>query len=192
MTSLQDMTWLNEPPHYAFSGGVLEVTTGEKTDFWRETFYDFWRDDGHFLHTSVRGDFTAEVTVQGEYKVLYDQAGLMMRISESHWIKTGIELTDGKSYLSVVVTNDTSDWSLVEVPLGAEGIRVRITKHSEAIRVQYFSITEGSWRPVRLAFFPATAMVDVGVMCCSPKRAGFIARFKDFCLGPPIARDLHV
>lgn len=185
------MTWHNEPPYHSFSDGVLEVISGEKTDFWRKTFYEFWRDDGHFLYTSVQGDFSVEVTVEGEYRELYDQAGLMMRLSESHWIKTGIELTDGKSYFSVVVTNDASDWSLVEVPLGVEGIRIRITKHKDAIRVQYFSVTEGSWQPARLAFFPTTAKVDVGVMCCSPQRAGFKARFKEFHLGPPIARDLH-
>jgi len=29
------------------------------------------------------------------------------------------------------------------------------------------------------------------MMCCSPERAGFEATFRDFRLGPPIARNLH-
>jgi regulation of enolase protein 1 (concanavalin A-like superfamily) len=29
-------------------------------------------------------------------------------------------------------------------------------------------------------------------MCCSPERAGFVARFWDFRVGDPIARDLPV
>ncbi|MEI9402524.1 DUF1349 domain-containing protein [Mesorhizobium argentiipisi] len=189
--SMNELSWLNEPPHHTLKDGTLEVTTGEKTDFWRETFYDFWRDDGHFLFKSVAGDFTAEVTVQGDYEVLYDQAGLMMRLSESHWIKAGLEFTDGKSYFSVVVTNDASDWSLVEVPVDPEGIRIRLTRHDEAIRVQYFSVKENTWIPVRLAYFPTTSRVDVGVMCCSPQRSGFKARFKDLNIGPPINRELH-
>lgn len=188
---MQDLTWLNEPPHHAIKDGVLEVTTGEKTDFWRETFYDFWRDDGHFLSKSVEGDFSAEVTVQGDYEVLYDQAGLMMRLSPSHWIKAGVEFTDGKSYFSVVVTNDASDWSLVEVPINPDGIRIRMTRHAEAIRVQYLDGRDNHWKPVRLAYFPPTQTVNVGVMCCSPQRQGFKARFKDLQIGPPIARDLH-
>lgn len=188
---LQDMTWLNEPPHHAIEEGVLDVTTGDKTDFWRETFYGFWRDDGHFLSAPVEGDFSAEVTVEGNYDTLYDQAGLMIRLGESQWIKAGIEYTDGKSYFSVVVTNDTSDWSLVEVPIDPDGIRIRLTRHGEAIRVQYLNAQDNSWKPVRLAYFPTSRTADVGVMCCSPQRAGFKARFKDWRIGAPIARDLH-
>ncbi|MBX3579071.1 MAG: DUF1349 domain-containing protein [Rhizobiaceae bacterium] len=185
------MTWLNEPPHHAIEDDVLDVVTGEKTDFWRETFYGFWRDDGHFLSKPVEGDFSAEVAVQGEYETLYDQAGLMIRLGESHWIKAGIEFTDGKSYFSVVVTNDTSDWSLVEVPIDPGGIRIRLTRHGEAVRVQYLDAVDTSWKPARLAYFPTSRKADVGVMCCSPQRAGFKARFKDLRIGPPIARDLH-
>ena len=186
-----EFSWGVAPASFAFADDVLEVVTADQTDFWRETFYGFWRDNGHFLSRPVEGDFSVEVTVQGDYKELYDQAGLMIRLSESHWIKTGIELTDGHMYFSVVVTNDTSDWSLVEVPIAPEGIRIRLTRHAEAIRVQYFNVIDQSWRPVRLAYFPISASVDVGVMCCSPQRAGFKARFLDFVLGPPIARDLH-
>lgn len=187
----KDFTWFNEPPNSVFEGGHLEVTTGEKTDFWRDTFYNFWRDDGHFLHEQVSGDFTAEVTIQGDYTVLYDQAGLMVRLGETHWVKAGIEFTDGKMYFSVVVTNDTSDWSLVPVPVGPDGVRIRITRHHEAIRVQYLDHTDGKWIPVRLAYLPPSTKIDVGLMCCSPERAGFKATFTDYVLGPPIARELH-
>jgi len=186
-----ELNWYNEPPDHRFEDGVLQVVTGDRTDFWRETFYGFWRDDGHFLHRAVEGDFSAEVTVQGQYEVLYDQAGLMIRLGESHWIKTGIEFTDGRMFFSVVVTNDASDWSLVEVPIDPDGIRIRLTRHHEAIRVQYFNTREQAWTPVRLAYFPPTKSVDVGVICCSPERAGFTVRFRDFTIGPPIARQLH-
>lgn len=185
------LEWYSAPSSCSYKDGTLEVVTGDKTDYWRETFYDFWRDDGHFLSREVEGDFSAEVTVQGDYEALYDQAGLMMRLSESHWIKTGIEFTDGQMYFSVVVTNNQSDWSLVQVPVDTGGIRIRLTRHHEAIRVQYLNSENGTWIPVRLAYFPPTKTVQVGMMCCSPERAGFTARFKDFVIGPPIGRELH-
>jgi regulation of enolase protein 1 (concanavalin A-like superfamily) len=28
-------------------------------------------------------------------------------------------------------------------------------------------------------------------MCCSPERAGFVARFSEIRIGDPIARELH-
>ena len=61
----RQLTWLNEPPTYGIKDAWLEVVTGDRTDFWRGTFYNFWRDNGHFLHEQVEGDFTAEVTIQG-------------------------------------------------------------------------------------------------------------------------------
>jgi regulation of enolase protein 1 (concanavalin A-like superfamily) len=187
---LENHTWLNAPPKHSFEGGALHVETGKETDFWRETFYGFWRDSGHFLHAPVVGDFTAEVTVEGRYEVLYDQAGLMVRLSESHWIKAGIEYTDGIMYFSTVVTNGASDWSLIRIP-AAEKVRIRLTRHHEAIRVQYLDVTDNSWKPARLAYFPPTASVDVGIMCCSPQREGFKVTFSDYKVGPSISRDLH-
>ncbi|UDL92568.1 DUF1349 domain-containing protein [Mesorhizobium sp. PAMC28654] len=190
-TPAAGLTWLNPPPHHAAVGNTHHVRTGKETDFWRETFYDFWRDNGHFLHQSVEGDFSAEVTVRGNYEVLYDQAGLMIRLSETHWIKAGIEYTDGLMYFSVVVTNDASDWSLATIPADPNGVRIRLTRHAETIRVQYLSAADGHWKPVRLAYFPPSKTVDVGMMCCSPQREGFEVTFADFSVGPPIPRDLH-
>ncbi|RRI01138.1 DUF1349 domain-containing protein [Mesorhizobium tamadayense] len=191
MSDLAGMTWLNPPPHHVFGDDMVHVRTGKETDFWRETFYGFRRDNGHFLCRPVAGDFSAEVTVKGEYKVLYDQAGLMLRLSETHWIKAGIEYTDGRAYFSVVVTNDTSDWSLVAIPADPNGVRIRLTRHTEAIRVQYLDATDGHWKPVRLAYFPISRSVDVGMMCCSPQREGFEVTFSNFVVGPPISRELH-
>lgn len=188
---MTDLKWLNPPEHVTQDGDVIRVTTGDRTDFWRGTFYGFHRDSGHFLHQPVEGDFTAEVTVSGDYRALYDQAGLMIRLSESHWIKAGMERTDGKNYFSVVVTNTMSDWSLVEVPGDPTDIRIRLTRHAEAIRVQYYNPVEATFVPVRLAYFPPTTAVDVGMMCCSPQRSGFEASFKGFHVGEAISRDLH-
>ncbi|WP_256374814.1 DUF1349 domain-containing protein [Paracoccus sp. SM22M-07] len=182
---------MNPPENVARDGDVLRVTTGANTDFWRGTFYGFYRDNGHFLHQHVEGDFTVEVSVSGDYRVFYDQAGLMVRLSESYWIKAGIEHTDGKNYFSLVVTNNMSDWSLVEVPSGATDVRIRLTRHAEAIRVQYYNPLEETFVPVRLAYFPPTAAVDAGMMCCSPQRSGFEATFKGFRVGEVTSRDLH-
>jgi regulation of enolase protein 1 (concanavalin A-like superfamily) len=81
--------------------GILHVTTGEKTDFWRETHYGFIRDNGHFCFESADGDFTAEVLVAGDYQELYDQGGLMLRLDGRNWIKAGVEFVGGKRLLRV-------------------------------------------------------------------------------------------
>lgn len=187
----QAFTWLNPPQRWSGSAAALEVETGANTDFWRETFYGFVRDTGHAWLTPVAGDFSASVKFRGEYETLYDQAGLMLRRDAGTWIKAGIEFTDGIPHFSVVVTNARSDWSVI--PLKEAGrdtqVSVRITRHDDAVRVQ-FALDGAPWRLARLAPFPAEPAA-VGVMACSPERGGFKARFEGLDIGPAIARDLH-
>ncbi len=184
------LTWLNPPPHTERRGSALHVTTGERTDFWRETFYGYITDNGHALLGPTHGDFTAELSFSADYTALYDQAGLMLRADPEHWIKAGIEMTDGQAHFSVVVTNGRSDWSQLAMGVAPDPMVMRVTRHGDAIRVQYRN-AEGGWVAVRLAFFPPDLPLLVGPMCCSPMRGGFEVVFHDFTLGPPISRDLH-
>jgi hypothetical protein len=180
------MTWMNEPPHWRMDGDALHATTGAKTDFWRETHYGFFRDDGHLFFEEANGDFTAQVPVSGEYRELYDQAGLMLRLDERHWIKTGIEFVGGRRTLSCVVTRDASDWSMVPGFDAPESIRLRLTRRGTAVHVEWAPAGDGAFEVFRLAYFPASNPVLVGPMCCSPQRAGFEARFEGFGVGPAV------
>lgn len=191
MSQFEGMTWLNAPESAFLTSEGLTVVTANETDFWRGTFYGFWRDSGHFHHKTVSGDFTAEVTITGKFDTLYDQAGLMLRLSETHWLKAGIEYTDGQMHFSVVVTNDNSDWS--QMPLEASGgrIRLRLTRHAEAIRVQYEDPASKKWKAARLAYLPKSESIELGIMCCSPQRQGFEVTFSDFTVTGPQRRDLH-
>lgn len=182
------MKWLNPPPHYQ-DGETLTVVTGDHTDFWRETHYGFIRDDGHLYYQEVSGDFSAEVCFRGEYQALYDQAGLMLRLDEKNWIKAGIEYTDGLQHLSAVVTRDYSDWSVLPLPDAPQAIWLRLTRRGSAVQVQY-SLEGTQWHMLRLAYLPL-GPAWVGPMCCSPQRAGFVARFSGFKIGEPITEELH-
>jgi regulation of enolase protein 1 (concanavalin A-like superfamily) len=187
------MEWLNEPPEWREEEGALIVTTGARTDFWRETHYGFLRDDGHLRFARVSGDFTAEATVSGDYRELYDQAGLMLRVGERDWIKAGVELVGGRRSLSVVVTRERSDWSTVPAFEAPDPVRLRLSRHGTAVRVEWSPAGAERYAMLRLAYLPTGAAPSlVGPMCCSPERAGFVARFWDFRVGDPIARDLPV
>jgi regulation of enolase protein 1 (concanavalin A-like superfamily) len=185
------LTWLNPPLSEMRTAEALTVRTRGATDFWQQTFYGFRRHSGHFLHRTVRGDFTAAVKFTGRYEALYDQAGLMLRVDETHWAKTGIEYTDGERHLSAVVTNEFSDWSVLPYRHDRDEVSIRVTRHGEAIRIQFADPGTGQWQMLRLAYLKPTAELEVGIMCCSPEREGFEVSFRDFEIGPPIARALH-
>jgi len=185
------MTWLNPPLASARHGDTLAVTTRNATDFWQDTFYGFRRHSGHFLYKTISGDFTASVKFIGRYEALYDQAGLMIRSDDTHWVKAGIEYTDGARFLSTVVTNGSSDWSVFPFQAPSQEVSIRLTRHGEAIRVQVEDPDSGQWKMTRLGYLEPIREIQVGVMCCSPEREGFEVAFRDFRIGPAIDRTLH-
>jgi hypothetical protein len=171
------MKWQNEPPSWHADGPVIEVVSGRRTDFWRETHYGFVRDDGHFFHDRIEGDFVAQVKVSGRFLALYDQAGLMVRRDESHWLKCGVELVDGVQQRSAVVTRHYSDWSVVPMPHNPASIWIRVTRRGAAVEVQCSEDGE-RYTLLRLAYLTPEPVVDVGIMCASPDGEGFSATFE--------------
>ncbi len=131
------MEWLNEPKIWKASDGTISLTTEAETDFWQSTFYGFHHDNGHFYFDRVTGDFTAEVSFAAAYEQLYDQAGLMLRFSERHWIKAGVEFVDGKCRLATVLTRDLSDWALGPEVQSSDLLRLRMTRIKDAVCVQW-------------------------------------------------------
>jgi hypothetical protein len=113
----------------------------------------------------------------------------MLRVDQENWVKAGIEFTDGTANLSAVFTRDYSDWSVVAVPEYSSEFTLRITRHGTAVRIEFLS--DDGWRLLRLGYLPIPETCQIGVMCCSPEREGFEARFKDFSISEAISRDLH-
>ncbi|WP_414530781.1 DUF1349 domain-containing protein [Nodularia chucula] len=173
------MKWYNEPPVWKMQDEAISITSGAKTDFWRETHYGFIRDNGHFLYQQINGDFVGEVKVSGQYQDLYDQAGLMVRLDELYWLKCGIEFVDGVQQVSAVVTRQYSDWSVVPMPQNPSAIWIRVTRRGTAIEVQY-SLDGTEYTMLRLAYLTAVETVSVGVMCASPDGKGFSMKFEKF------------
>ena len=187
------LTWQSPPQEWDVDGTHLKVVTGEKTDFWNRTFYGFTRKDGHLFYRDVKGDFSAEVTLHATFDTLYDQLGLMVRADDETWLKTGLEYSDDRAQMSAVLTRGGwSDWSTSvasEDEVNA-GVRIRLTRHKDVLRVQKQD-RDSTWHLMRLGYLDLPASVQVGLMCCSPERAGFVAEFSDFRLGHAIGRDLH-
>ena len=182
--------WLNQPQDFVTDGAGLHVVTDAGSDFWQETYYGFKRDSGHFYGFQTDGDFTAQLRVQGQFKELYDQAGIMVRVDETHWMKAGIELSDGRAMLSSVVTKGQSDWATNPYEGNPENFWIRATVKEGVLRLQVSSDST-TWALMRLCPFPVSSCYTVGLMTCSPERGGLKASFSDWQLGPPLNKQLH-
>jgi len=183
------MQWHNPPAEWSDRNGQLWVKTGLKSDFWRTTHYGFIRDSGHFYHCAISGNFRARICFSGQYQDLYDQAGLMVRASETHWLKCGIEYVEGVQYASAVVTRDRSDWSVAPLPGQPERVWFEVRRKDEAIAILY-SLNGEQFTLLRLADFPEDPTVQVGPVCASPERAHFEVIFEaftvEFCSEPVV------
>lgn len=176
------MEWLHEPADWEVEGDTITVRAEPGTDIWREPGEGGIRDNGHCYLQTVRGDFTAEVKVRGQYANLYDQAGLMVRLSGTCWMKCGIEFVDGIQYASAVVTREWSDWSILELP-DPDAAWFRVIRTGAVLRVLY-SLDGLSYTMFRKAYITDHPSLSVGIMAASPKHAGFSAQFDGFRVIP--------
>ena len=173
------MQWLNEPAHWSTSDNQMIVTTSPQTDFWQTTHYGFIHDNGHFYFEHVDTDFVVDVEIIGNYKDLYDQAGVMIRTDEKHWIKTGIEYVDGVQQVSAVITRDYSDWSVTPLLTPPQSLHLRVERKKEAIHISYRD-ANSKYTLLRLGYFPMMPRVQVGLMCASPVGDGYEVVFKNY------------
>ena len=177
------MQWINEPPAWSEEGEALTVTTGPKTDFWRKTHYGFVRDNGHVYAKYVSGDFVADVKVSGDYHDLYDHAGLMVRLDEATWLKCGVEYVKGVQYISVVVTNDYSNWAVVPAPANMVSLWLRVIRQGDSVEVHY-SLDREEFQMLCMVHLTSAETLAVGPMCASPEGNGFNVRFEEFRVHP--------
>ena len=154
------MQWLNEPGEWSENGSTITVRSDPESDFWRITNGGAVRDNGHFYFTNVWGDFNAQVRIQGDLNSRYDQMGLMLRFSDTLWMKCGVEYVEGTRYASVVVTREQSDWSVTDVTSGPNVLWFRVTTEGGTVLVAY-SEDGSQFHLLREAYLKTGGSIDV-------------------------------
>jgi regulation of enolase protein 1 (concanavalin A-like superfamily) len=176
----QDMRWMNEPEKWKQKADGLKVTVPSEVDFWRNTLHGFVKDDAPLYWMYVDNDFEARLTIKGKFKVLYDQAGMMLRLDEENWIKAGICCFRDQLYLSVVFSRGNSDWSTHRLPVKKiDNFHIWMKRIGEVVEV-YYSLDNDNWIKVRTGHFVNAPRLRCGMMCAAPESAGFKVTFSDF------------
>ncbi|MCZ2157357.1 MAG: DUF1349 domain-containing protein [Bryobacterales bacterium] len=184
--NLNNAHWFNPPTKWRMDkeNASLIVEPDGATDFWQRTHYGFSADSGHFLGTDIDGDFTMTTTVRFFPAHQYDQAGLMLRATETCWIKTSVEYEpESSNALGAVVTNDGySDWSFQPFPAAQDCVRLRLSLVGRDVLVDFSLKEDEDWTPLRIAHLhaPENVSVKAGIYACSPKGHGFRAEFTEF------------
>jgi regulation of enolase protein 1 (concanavalin A-like superfamily) len=169
--------WLNKPRRSILSGECMTIRPEQHTDFWKKTSNGKESDNGHFMYLNFECGFEleAEVVLSGEVKG--DEAGLMIRIDENHWIKTALQFINEMTYqVKVVVTNcGFSDESTHLIHLPKE-VRLKVGKDADDYYVEvYFN---ERWTQLRVChLIKESEFVAAGIFACSPRGEDVSAKF---------------
>ena len=177
--TLEKMNWFNEPDNWQINGGTLTMDVTPNSDYWRISHYGFTVDDAPFYYAEYGGEFEAKVKISGDYKVRFDQAGMMIRLDHENYIKNGIEFVDGKYNLSTVVTHKTSDWSVIALDRPVDYIWIKAVRRLDAIEI-FYSFDDKEYHMMRNAWVEANHPVKIGMFAACPDGNGFKARFENF------------
>lgn len=139
-TIIGKMQWFNEPEQWEVKDNSLTMTVTPQTDYWRISHYGFTVDDAPFLYSLQGGEFEVKVKISGDYKVRFDQSGLMLRLDHKNYIKAGIEFVDGKYNLSTVVTHHTSDWSVITLDKPVPFVWIKAVRRLDAVEIFILSM----------------------------------------------------
>ena len=177
--SLEKMNWFNEPENWKIENGTLIMDVTPKSDYWRVSHYGFTVDDAPFYYAEYGGEFETKVMSMGDYKVRFDQAGMMIRIDHDNCIKTGIEFVDGKYNLSTVVTHHTSDWSVIALDQPIKELWIKAIRRLDAIEI-FYSFDDKEYKMMRNAWMEQNRPVKIGMFAACPDGDGFKVTFSDF------------
>ncbi len=175
------MEWKNEPGNWSLDETDIVARADPQTDFWRITDYGYVRDNAHIYGAALQSDFDLSVRIHGEYAQQYDQAGAAIWVDERHWIKTGVELFDGRLRFSTVVTVDNSSWVFADLPHNFNAFNLSLVRRGDAIRISQ-STDDNAPELASVVFVEPGTTAFAGVMCAAPTGAGFSTRFSEFKL----------
>ena len=177
--TLSKMQWFNEPEKWEIKNNALIMNVTANSDYWRISHYGFTVDDAPFYYANYGGEFEAKVKLTGNYIARFDQMGLMIRIDEKNYIKTGVEFVDGKFNISTVVTHDKSDWSVTTLEKVPPFIWIKAVRRLDAVEI-FYSFDDKNYIMTRNAPLQDNAPVMIGLMAASPDGKGFEAKFENF------------
>lgn len=175
LENIKGFEWLNEPQNVGFIEEGLLITAQSQTDFWQNTDYNFFKDDGHLFAQKKGENFV--LTCKWYFPMIKDsaQCGAMVRVDDQNWVKAGILSPNPyKPQIGVVVANQgSSDWSVVELSEEVKSIWFRIRRHKNDF-VVFYSLDGVRFNQIRMLHLPkCKGVVAAGAYACSPKKEIF-------------------
>ena len=134
----------------------------------------------------AEGPVEVSVSVENRPTAQYEQVDLVWYYDDSHMVKLGQEMVDGK--LSIVMGREENDKTrtVVILPLDSASVRLRFTVKENRIRGQYRTPDSSDWRDAGECDLPVKGPPKVSLQFYQgPADAEHWARVTEFRLGRP-------
>lgn len=177
------MYWENKPETCSVKGTSVTMRANGEKYLWGDS-HDFDVDFpySHFYCRYIAGNFSTETTVLLTDNWKYGNAGLLIRLSQSNWIKLYVGKEMDVLRLNTVYAGDVTHIDYATAPLctGRNKIWLRISCNNGALRLSY-SANGRAYETVRILNMPAGyTSAQVGLMADAPMSTGFDASFEAF------------
>lgn len=177
LETLKEFDWLNDPQRVRFDDDGMHVTAKYRTDFWCCAPHEFYKDDGHFFYSYVKGDFCCNLCWVCPDMKDFDQCGIMLRADERNWFKAALMYDNNhEPMISSSLTNDGfSDLATVLLPRDTQKVWYRL-KRRKGCYVASYSLDGESYIQLRKFYLVHdNDEIKVGAYICSPQRDDFEA-----------------
>ena len=161
------------------SQGEVTITSGPKTDFFRETDSKTAYGNAPVLLTAIDNTkpFTFTTRVTPVLHETYDAGALYLWVREDHWLKMAMERDErGLSRVVTVRTHGTSDDNNHDA-ISAKSAFMRVSSDTSSIGF-YYSLDGKSWQLVRVFRNDYPPRLWLGLSAQSPMGDGNSARFE--------------
>src|SRR5437867_5945273 len=126
-------------------------------------------------------EIEVSVNVENRPTEQYEQVDLVWYYDDSHMVKIGEELVDGK--LSIVMGREEADRTrtIAIIPLNSSSVRLRLLVGDNRIRGQFRSNAAEDWRQAGECDLPLRGKARISLQCYQgPAQAEHWARFTEF------------
>jgi regulation of enolase protein 1 (concanavalin A-like superfamily) len=132
------------------------------------------------------GGLEISVCVSNQPTAQYEQVDLVWYYDDSHMVKLGQELVDGK--LSIVMGREEDDKTrtIAIIPLKSFSVRLRFLVTGDRIKGRFRTTDEENWREAGECDLPVHGPPKVSLQCYQgPAQAEHWARLTEFCIRRP-------
>lgn len=131
----------------------------------------------------AKGELEVSVSVTNQPTAQYEQVDLVWYYDDSHMVKLGQELVDGK--LSIVMGREEADKTrtIAILPLNSFAVRLRFRVSGNHILGEFRTPESEEWRKAGEGDLPAHGGAKVSLQCYQgPADAAHWARITEFCI----------